>query len=184
MRRDRWNPTKTKVYTKLHHSLADTANCKLPFLFYQSFLKAVFNVPEFLYKLQSLRTVQTGTQYFCYMHILAMVITEQIVLEMMQVPHKGQLQVRKPAGWTFSIKLFVLIHTVKAIRTKGAPSQDLPQVEVKIIDDNSQIIELLLAKCKWTMLIILEHGNTERRVLQTFQERKTSEKEIFLYEAA
>lgn len=77
----------------------------------------------------------------------------------------------------------MLIHTVKAIRTREAPSQDLPQVKVKIIDDNSQITELLLAKCKLTMLIILEHGNTEQGVLQTFQGRKTSEKEIFLYVA-
>lgn len=73
------------------------------------------------------------------MHIFAMVITEQIVLEMVKVPHNGQLQDRK--------HLFGLIHTVKAIRTNGAPSQDLPQGKVKIINDNSHITELLLVKC-------------------------------------
>lgn len=129
-----------------------------------------------------MRIVQTDTKYFSYMHSFAMVIIEQIVLEMVKVPHNGKLQDRKPVRWSFFISLFVLIHTVKAIRTTGAPSQDLPQVKVKIINVNSQITELLLAKCKWTMLIILEHGNRERGVLQTFQGRKTSEKEIFLYD--
>lgn len=43
-----------------------------------------------------MRTVQTATQYFSYMHIFAMVSIEQIVLEMVKVPLNGQLQDRKP----------------------------------------------------------------------------------------
>lgn len=126
-----------------------------------------------------MRTVQTDTLYFSYINIFAVVITDQIVLEMMKVPQNGQLEDRKPARWSFSINLFVLTHTVKAIRAKGAPSQDLPQVKVKIIDDNSQITELLLAKCKWTMLIILEHGNTEREFFKHSKEERLPKKKYF-----
>lgn len=126
-----------------------------------------------------MRTVQTDKQYFSYKLIFAMVVTDQIVLEMVKVPQNGQLQDRKPVRWSFSINLFVLVHTVKAIRTKGAPSQALPQVKVKIIDDNSQITELLLAKCKWTMLIIPEHGNTEPEFFKHSKEERLPKKKYF-----
>lgn len=43
-----------------------------------------------------MRTVQTDKQYFSYMHIFAVVVTGQIILETVKVPQNGQLQDRKP----------------------------------------------------------------------------------------